>query len=151
MKTYYSMTRMMSWRDSKAAYSWMRLAWFNWFITWISFLTISCERETPFNTHRTVGTDYWEHVWNLVNTKHMHSACEKKPGPWPESLSFFSYCSLNCILFYVFAGTRIGWIGSNMSASSWFPLWSIICYRICSEERPRRSESGTLELSMWQV
>lgn len=41
--TYYSMTRMMSWRDSKAAYSWMRLAWFSWFITWISFLTTSWE------------------------------------------------------------------------------------------------------------
>lgn len=39
--TYYSMTSMMSWRDSKAAYSWMRLAWLSWFITWISFLTTS--------------------------------------------------------------------------------------------------------------
>lgn len=39
--THYSMNRMISCEVSKAAYSWIRLRWFSWFITSISSITIS--------------------------------------------------------------------------------------------------------------
>lgn len=74
MTTYYSMTRMTSWRDSKAAYSWMRLAWLSWFITWISFLT------TSWNTDR--NTMHFTHLQYSMYRLFRHQCLGMHGGSW---------------------------------------------------------------------
>lgn len=151
--TYYSMTRMMSWRDSKAAYSWMRLAWLSWFITWISFLTTSWEtdRNTIHLTHlqdsrcrflvSTFRQINWENVWKLINSKTVHQtpncnqsaskalrACMEEEVWRISSWAFFvlNHQILHFMFLQFVSRTRILWTSANCCAVRPRPLSNIM-------------------------
>lgn len=81
-QTYYSMTRMKSWRDSKAAYSWMRLAWFSWFITWISFLTTSWEMQIQLELQHFLLWHKGDHGGSLRTGLRWHRSCSVMLSQW---------------------------------------------------------------------
>lgn len=129
--THYSRTNTTWFLVSKALKSWRMLAWFSWFITSISFNTISCQTRKSSTVHFHSPSPLPElkgRRWSKGSSTHPlfgssgtdDLGCQSKPGfnlcafvYFAEPTTKITEQSFNLCAFFVLMNASLLWLSFN--------------------------------------